>query len=192
MTTAFVHVAVGVLVALALRLDWRLVPFAALLAEVPDLDHLGGHGRGPLHTMWFLVLIPALVMLWGLLARWPDRWRRLAAGAPALVVSHLLLDLFPQPSEVTSDRVPLLWPFDGRDYHLADRIGHAAQPPALSSLGIVMFLLALAVCVGYAAPTLCTWLEQNGRRWRWAAWLASAFLPLTTLLCLLAGIIHRA
>lgn len=194
MTTAFVHVCVGFLVALALRLDWPFVPYAAVLAELPDLDHLWGNGlRSGLHTWWFLVLLPSAVA--GLVISWPGitlRWRRLAAAAPVLLLSHLLLDLFPQASEVSSRYVPLLLPFDQRLYMVAPFLGHASSPPSLSTLGIVMAILALGAALGCLAPWAADWLERTRRRSWWAGLAYGAWGPLWLGVLLLTRVVRPA
>lgn len=179
---------------MALRLDWRLIAFAAVVAELPDLDHLWGSGmRSALHTAWFLVFLPSAVAAAGLWWQALDgRLRRFLAATPVLLLTHMLLDLFPQASEESSRLIPLLWPLDDRLYQVAPLVADAARPSALSSMGVVVFLLAIAASVGYLAPTLAFWLEREGRRSWWVALAYGLWWPTLLLALLLAKVVRPA
>lgn len=180
MSTAYVHASIGVLAALALRYDWRLVAPAAFIAESPDLDHLWGTGgRQELHTVWYLIVLPALVAGLGLARATDPRWTRFFAGLPVLPLTHALLDLFPQATETSSGHLPLFQPLDGRDWLVAPRHVSAAQPAALSSLGIVCGLLAAAVALALLAGTLAT-------RWRSRGYSPNRFATLYAAACIAA------
>jgi hypothetical protein len=159
--TLALHLAVGLLLGLALRLAWRHVPLAALLAALPDLDHFAPlTPRVTFHNVLFALALPAAlcVAVWS----WPVprsprmaralAWLRarqgLLAAAPALVGSHLVLDLL--PFEVSGNRVALLWPFDGTPWVLAREAGVAVDPTSTSTM-VLAVLLLLALVVGALA-----------------------------------------
>src|SRR5438067_13635871 len=71
-SAALSHVAVGLLLGLALGVRLRWLPVAGLLALLPDVDHLSLftpiplsvlRPRYTLHNVWFCVLLPIVVYL---------------------------------------------------------------------------------------------------------------------------------
>ncbi len=175
MSAALTHAAMGLLLGLALRLRWRDLPLAALLAELPDLDHLGLFlpvpvlvSRGTLHNLFVCVVLPAGLAAW---MRWRDvapRWQRLALAAPLLLTSHLLLDMLPLDPLGGVGNVLLLYPLSPTPYTLDFQAAAYLSPATYSTITLMLLLLA-----GLAALTL--WVAER-RGLRPLAALAGAWL----------------
>ena len=77
---------------------WKSILWVILLSNSPDIDFLFGffagnpnqYRHGWTHSLGFVVLVMCLIWLFGIIRRKPANWR--VSGA--LVISHLLIDLF--------------------------------------------------------------------------------------------------
>ena len=120
MSAALTHVAVGLLLGLALRVRLRYLPLAGFLALLPDVDHFSQYvlpvpglvTRETFHNVFFCVALPVAAYAVLHLRKAPQDWMTLGAAAPVLMSSHLFLDML--PVDVSSPRVPLFWPLSAQ------------------------------------------------------------------------------
>jgi membrane-bound metal-dependent hydrolase YbcI (DUF457 family) len=93
---------------------WKVAVFAAVLANLPDIDVLiglifQGNGnafhRGPTHSLFFALVMGFLASIaWRL---WSQIPKMSFGNCFLLILSHVLADFF-----LTSLRVSLFWPFE--------------------------------------------------------------------------------
>jgi|SRR5581483_949492 len=172
MSAALTHAAVGVLLGLALGIRLRWIPLAALLAVLPDADHVpryffGGDWpilttRVTFHNLAFCLLLPLAAYVVVKLLRAKPEWTRLAAAAPLLMTSHLFLDTL--PLDVSSPKVPLLYPFAGTLFTASSRSANAVDPTAYGSITLLILVLAGLVVLTVLANALVE--RRPEQRWR--------------------------
>lgn len=149
MSALITHALMGLLLGLAVGLRWRDLPWAPLLAILPDLDHLDRYGlpllasRVTLHNSLFCILLPTA--LFGVLYLRGVRGARLrlAAAAPLLLTSHLLLDLLPMEPFQGIGKLPLLYPFSGQTFTLPAHDLTSTDVNEYSTLSVLLAVLAL-------------------------------------------------
>lgn len=146
MSALLTHAAVGVLLALALRWPIKWLPLAALLAALPDVDHVlpGTVARVTLHNAFFCIALP--LATWGTL-RWrgADPQARLAAGSALLLTSHLLLDMIPLDPLGAWGSVALFYPFSGEQWMLPLWKANTLDPLAITAMTLLVALLIALV-----------------------------------------------
>lgn len=149
MATLATHLAIGVLLGAAMGLRWRILVLAAILAELPDLDHFAPFtARVTFHNVFFCIVAP-VVLAWPVAYRWRDRLApdivHLLWAAPLLVSSHLFLDMLPAATEISSNSVALWYPVGAERYHLTPDAGYGVDPTSLSTFTyLAIALVALA------------------------------------------------
>lgn len=152
MSAALTHVAVGLLLGLALGVRLRWLPVAGFLALAPDVDHFSKYvfpvpfleTRVTFHNVFFCVALPLAALLVVHWRRMGEPWQRLAYAAPVLMASHLFLDTL--PLDVSSPRVPLFYPFSRDPYTASAQRGYAVDPTAYSTITLlILILVALTV-----------------------------------------------
>ena len=152
MSAALTHVAVGLLLGLALGIRLRYLPAAGFLALLPDVDHWPDYvfwvplleTRVTFHNVFFCVALPLGVLVAVHFLRVKEEWRRLAFAAPVILASHLFLDTL--PLDVSSPRVPLFYPFSRDLYTASARRANAIDPTAYSTVTLlILILVALTV-----------------------------------------------
>lgn len=166
MSAALTHAAVGLLLGLALGVRLRWLPLAAFLAVLPDVDHAGKYVFGgdlpflvtrvTLHNLLFCLVVPVAAYL---VVKWrkaPAEWVRLAAAAPVLMTSHLFLDTL--PLDLSSPKVPLLYPFSGTMWTASARTANAVDPTAYGTITLLILVLAALVVL---TVLLHAWIERK-------------------------------
>lgn len=163
MSALLTHAAFGLLLGIAIRLPARQLPLAALLAIVPDIDHVefwaGStilQARGTLHNAFVVAIIPTLIFVVMAVRGLGPKWQRLAAGAPLFLTSHALLDMLPLETYGGGGRVKLLYPFDTTAYGFNMVFANRLDPTAYSTftfLTLAFVTLIGLVLLGARAPS---------------------------------------
>lgn len=187
MSAFLTHLAVGALLGLALRLPLRYVPIAALIAELPDLDHLDMYGvpfvesRVTFHNVWFAIALPLAIFAILYWRRANPDWLRLAAAAPLLLTGHLLLDMLPFEAFGGVSKLPLFWPVSDVWFTLPLVAVQRIDPREFSTMTIVLVtLITLTVLTVLALPHVTQRRESPRRVVRHAA--PAAFIVVWLLL----------
>jgi membrane-bound metal-dependent hydrolase YbcI (DUF457 family) len=94
------HIALPLLLLLALRVDARMAVLLAPLAIFPDFDAAFGLHRAAFHNFFVIIVIPVALLVYSRLER--PSWLPWALVAQFYLASHVVLDLA---------GVAFLWPF---------------------------------------------------------------------------------
>lgn len=175
MSALLTHAAVGVLLGLALRWPAKALPIAALLAMLPDVDHLPiplMESRVTLHNVLFCTALP-------LASAFAIRARRgspglvaISFGTPLLLTSHLILDLLPLDPPGSVGHAALFFPLVHEQYYPPLWRSDYRIPLSVTQSGAALLLLGAAtVATSFA-------LSVAGRRgqWGWLGGYAAAAL----------------
>lgn len=178
MSAALTHVAMGLLLGMALRIRWRHLPLVAALALAPDLDHAGLFlpalspwllARGTLTNVFLCLAAPVALAAW---MRWKDKWpawQPLAFAAPLILASHLLLDMLPLDPLGAVGGVALLYPLTTTLYTIDVDAARSLSPATYTTITMMFLLLA-------AMTALTLWAMERKRGAAPVAALTGAWL----------------
>lgn len=180
MSALLTHFAAGLLISLALRVPVRWIPVTAFLAIVQDIDHLDKFGGLPFvesrvtfHNVLFCIVLPVAIFL----ALWARGAKRdhlhVAAAAPVIMTSHLLLDIFPFETFGSVGKLPLFWPLLDTWYTFPLVKYERIDPREISTVTLMGFTLFTLTLLTLGAITLLR--RQHGVRTRRALATPLAF-----------------